>query len=137
MLPLRHARLWRALSVLILIGVLFATLAPAYWFFDTKPDALSWLKHADKWMHAVTFTVLSVWFCGLFEKRRYWLVAAGLVAFGLFVEFCQLQVSYRSAEWNDILANTAGIIAGLVVAMAGLGGWGLRVEDWYLRRSSH
>ena len=137
MLPLRHARLWQILSVLILIGVLLATLAPAFWFFDQKPDAFSWLKHADKWMHAMTFAALSVWFCGLFEKRRYWLVVAGLLLFGLFVEFCQLQVSYRTAEWYDILANTAGIIAGLAVAMAGLGGWGPRVEDWYMRRHQH
>ena len=135
MLPLRHARLWRVLSVLILVGVLLATLAPAHWFFDDSDDLLSWLPFADKWMHAATFAFLALWFCGLFQKRRYWRIAAALVMFGLFVEFCQLQVSYRSAELNDILANTAGIIAGLAVAVAGLGGWAPRVEDWYINRS--
>ena len=135
MLPLRHARLWRVLSFLILAGVLLATLAPAHWFFDKSDDSLSWLPGADKWLHAITFAFLAVWFSGLFQKHRYWRILAALFLFGLFVEFCQLQVGYRSAELHDILANTAGIIAGLAVAVAGLGGWAPRIEDWYINRS--
>ena len=54
--------------------------------------------------------------------------------FGILIEFCQSLVGYRSADWRDIAANTAGIIAGLIVAIAGLGGWCLRVEDWYSAR---
>ena len=134
MLPLRHARLWQVLSILVLIAVLLAALAPASWFLGDGEDSLSWLPHADKWMHAGTFAFLALWFCGLFRKQRYWGIAVALVLFGLFVEFCQLQLGYRTAEWLDMMANTAGIIAGIVVAVAGLGGWGLRIEDWYLRR---
>ena len=134
MLPLRHARLWRVLSILIVAGVLLATLAPAHWFFDSSESSLSWLPYADKWMHAATFAFLMLWFCGLFDKHRYWRIAAALLVFGLFVELCQLLVGYRSAEWNDMLANTAGIITGVAVAIAGLGGWSLRVEDWYTNR---
>jgi len=137
MLPLRHARLWRVLSILILVLVLIAAMSPAFWFFESRGKALSWFENADKWLHGLTFVVLSVWFSGLVEKRRYWLVAFGLMLFGFFVEFCQLQVSYRTADWIDIAANTAGIIIGLAVALVGLGGWGLRVEDWYTRRHSH
>lgn len=134
MLPLRHARLWRVLSFLILASVLLATLAPLHWLFDNNQSSLSWLPFADKWMHAATFAFLMLWFSGLFQKHRYWLIAAALLLLGAFVELCQLQVSYRTAEWNDMLANTAGIIAGLAVAVAGLGGWGLRMEDWYSNR---
>jgi hypothetical protein len=134
MLPLRHARLWRVLSVLILVGVLLAAMSPAFWFFDNRGRALSWLVNADKWLHGLTFVVLSVWFSGLIEQRRYWLIGFGLMLFGLLVEFCQLQVSYRTADWLDIAANTLGIVVGLTVAVAGLGGWGPRIEDWYLGR---
>ena len=135
MLRLRHARLWRVLSILLLAAVLLAALAPAHWFFDNSESPLSWLPFADKWMHAATFAFLMLWFCGLFQKRSYWRIVAALLSFGLFVEFCQLQVGYRAAEWNDMLANTAGIIAGLAVAVAGLGGWGARIEDWYTNRN--
>jgi hypothetical protein len=38
-------------------------------------------------------------------------------------------VTYRSAEWLDVAANAAGIAVGMAVAMAGLGGWSLWVEN--------
>jgi VanZ family protein len=64
-------------------------------------------------------------------------VIVGLTLFGFVVELCQLFISYRTADWIDIAANTIGIIAGIAVALTGLGGWGLRVESWYSRRSGH
>ena len=137
MLPLRHTGLWRVSSVVLLILVLAATLSPALWFLDDMENALIWFHNADKWLHAMTFVVLTVWFTGLYEKRVWWLTALGLVLFGFLVEFCQLQVSYRTADWIDILANTLGIIVGLTIAVAGLGGWGPRFEDWFSRRHSH
>jgi VanZ family protein len=137
MLPLRHARLWRVFSVLILVLVLIAAMSPAFWFFENRGTALSWFQNADKWLHGMTFVVLSVWFSGIVEKRRYWLIGLGLMLFGFLVELCQLQVSYRTADWIDILANTLGIIVGLTIAVAGLGGWGPRFEDWFSRRHSH
>jgi glycopeptide antibiotics resistance protein len=134
MLPLQNAGLWRALSVVILILVLIATLLPELWLLADMGKALSRFQNADKWLHAITFVGLSVWFAGLFEKRAWWRIAIGLMLFGFVVEFFQLQVGYRTADWLDIAANTGGIIAGLTVATAGLGGWALRFEDWYSRR---
>ena len=135
MLPLRHTGLWRVLSVVILVLVLVATLSPAVWFFDSKAKALFWFHNVDKLLHALTFVALTVWFTGLYERRVWWLTALGLVLFGSLVEFFQLQVGYRTADWRDVAANTAGIIIGLTVAAAGLGGWVLRVEDWYSRQN--
>lgn len=133
MLPLEHARLWRRLSVVLLVLVLIAALSPAFWF-DTKAEALSWFRSTDKWLHGLTFAVLTVWFAGLFERRGYAWIAVGLTGFGLVIEGCQLIVGYRMAEWLDVGANTAGIIVGLVLAVVGLGGWGLRLEAWYSGR---
>ena len=45
-------------------------------------------------------------------------------------------VSYRMAEWADVGANTIGIVVGLLIAMAGAGGWSLRVEDWHAARQT-
>ena len=132
MLPLRHAGLWRFLSVLLLLVVLAATLMPAIWFED-RARVLSWLLHADKWMHGLTFAFLALWFGGLFVRGRYGYIAVGLMAFGLLVEACQLLVSDRTSDWHDVAANAAGITAGLLVAAAGLGGWALWVEQHYSR----
>lgn len=133
MLPLQHAALWRFLSVIILLAVLAGTLSPTFWF-DSKTEALHWLENTDKWLHGLTFLFLSIWFAGLWERRAYWRVAIGLMLFGFIVEGCQLLVSYRTADWLDIAANTTGIIVGLMVATAGLGGWGLWVESRYSSR---
>ena len=136
MLPLQHGAFWRSLSLAMLVAVLVGALSPAIWF-GNKADALSFIKNADKWVHGITFFVLAVWFSGLVERRRYWLVGAGLIAFGALLEFFQMYVRFRTADHFDIAANTAGIIVGLTVAIAGLGGWGLRAEDWYARRNQH
>ncbi len=133
---MQYSRFWHAASIALLILVLAATMMPAAWFFDNKPSALSWFTHADKWLHGLTFLVLALWFAGQYRARSYWRVAAGLMVFGFLIELCQMTVSYRTADWIDIGANTAGIIAGLAVASAGLGGWCLRVEAWHMARTN-
>ena len=135
MLPLRYARLWRALSVLLLLFVLAAALAPRWWF-DTKAEALSWFEHADKWLHGITFLALTLWFAGLVARHAWGRMALGLLLFGLLIEACQLFVSYRMADWIDLGADAIGILLGMAIAAAGLGAWGLRLEDWYSRRSA-
>lgn len=136
MLPLRHPTLWRTLSAAILVCILIGAVVPAFWF-DTRFEVLSWLENADKWLHGITFAALAIWFAGLFSKSAYVRIAIGLTVFGVLIEGVQLLVSYRIADWIDIAANTAGILVGLTIAVAGLGGWGLLVEDWYSRRSQH
>ena len=136
MLPLQHGIFWRTLSVAILLVVLAGALSPAIWF-GNKADAMSFINNADKWVHGITFFVLAGWFSGLVDRRRYWLVGIGLIVFGALLEFFQMYVRYRMADHFDIAANTAGIIVGLAVAIAGLGGWGLRAENWYARRNQH
>jgi VanZ family protein len=135
MLPLRHARFWQIADLVLLSLVLLSALMPAVWFWNDKVSALSWFQNADKWLHAMTFLVLAVWFAGQYRRPSYWRIAAGLMLFGFLIELCQLMVGYRSADWLDIGANTVGILIGLAVATAGFGGWCLRVEDWYLARN--
>ena len=60
--------------------------------------------------------------------QSYWRIALGLLAFGLLIELCQRMVTYRSADWLDVGADAAGIIAGLVISLAGVGGWSRRLE---------
>ena len=130
MLELRYARAWRAASIALLVSVLAATLMPAIWFDSSRVQVASWLAHADKWTHLLAFVVLTVWFAGLYRRRSYWRPALGLLAFGALIELCQGAVGYRSAEWLDLAADGAGILAGLGIAWLGAGGWCQRVEGW-------
>lgn len=136
MLPLRHAKRWRIASVVLLIAVLFATLMPAVWFIDNRVQALSWFRGVDKWLHGIVFFTLALWFAGMVRRNAYWRVAIGLLAFGIGIEICQRMVGYRSAEWYDVAADAAGIVIGLIVALAGAGGWCLHFENRFLPGSN-
>ena len=129
MLPLRHAARWQMASLVLLLIVLAATLMPAVWFWDDRFKALSWFESIDKWFHGITFLALSIWFTGLYNKGAYWRIGLGLLAFGLLIEACQRMVTYRTADWMDVGADAAGIILGLVIGAAGIGGWCLRAEE--------
>ena len=133
MLPLRYAARWRVASLILLLIVLAATLMPAVWFWDDRFKALSWFQSIDKWFHGITFLALSIWFTGLYNKGAYWRIGLGLLAFGLLIEACQRMVTYRSADWMDVGADAAGIILGLVIGAAGIGGWCLRAEEFFAK----
>ena len=135
MLPLQYVRLWRVLSAVLLLFVLAAALAPSWWF-ETKAEAISWFEHADKWLHGITFLGLTLWFAGLVARHAWGRMAFGLFLFGLLIEACQLLVGYRMGDWIDLGADTLGILLGMAIAAAGLGGWGLRLEYWYSRRTA-
>jgi len=134
MLPLRHVTGWRIAGAVLLVFVLAATMMPAVWVFPSRGEFLAWFVHVDKWLHGITFVFLAVWFAGQYRVRSYWRIGIGLILFGVLIEGCQRLVTYRSADWFDIAADAAGIIIGLTIATAGLGGWSLRVEEWYSRR---
>lgn len=135
MLPLQYARRWQLASIVILVLVLGAALMPAFWMFDSKVAALKWLEDADKWLHAITFLVLAAWFTGMYQRHAYWRIALGLLAFGFVIEICQRMVTYRTADVYDVAADAGGIIVGLLIGIAGLGGWCLRLENGLLARA--
>lgn len=128
MLELRFARAWRLLSVVTLVMVLTLTLLPSDWLWPDD-SAIRFHLH-DKWLHGLTFLGLTLWFCGQFRPSSYWRIAVGLLAFGVLIELAQRAISYRSAELLDLGADLVGIVAGLLLALAGAGGWTPRFEDW-------
>ncbi len=136
MLPLRHVRRWRIAGLVLLLLVLAATVMPAMWMWPQRQNMLTWLIHADKWLHAITFVFLAIWFAGQYRPTSYWRIGIGLVFFGALIEAFQRLVTYRSSEWFDLAADAAGITVGLAVAMAGLGGWSLRLEEWLATRKA-
>jgi len=134
MLPLKYERFWRIADLTMILLVFFFALVPAAWFWHDTVNIMALSKHSDKFLHGMTFIVLSVWFSGQYQRLSYWKIAAGLMLCGILIELCQFRVGYRSADWYDIGANTLGIIVGMSMAVAGLGGWSLRAEAWFAAR---
>jgi len=127
-LPLQYQRRWKIAGVLLLIAVLAAAMAPE--LFPTSATSAPWSNLSDKWLHGITFAFMAIWYSGQFARQSYWMVGLGLLAFGLLIEFCQSLVTYRTAETGDLIADILGILAGLTMALVGLGGWSARVETW-------
>ena len=130
MLPLTYTNYWRVAGVLLLFAVLAGAVMPAIWIWPPHVARDVWFGGADKWTHAISFAFLAVWFSGQYRTGSYWRIALGLLAFGLLIELVQRSLSHRTAEWYDVLADVVGIGIGLLVALAGLGGWSQRFEQW-------
>ena len=97
--------LWYLLGGLMLLGVAVVSLMPA-------PS----VGVSDKLSHLLTYFVLGGWF-GLLAANRVvlgWTIVA-LVGYGMLLELLQGMTAYRYAEWGDVLANSVGVIAGILL----------------------
>lgn len=104
---------WRSLMLTLMLAVC--------WLAFTPNPTLPSIGDSDKIDHLVAFVSLGAVaaLCGPAGRRHSLAMTAGLLGFGLFIEFVQLWVPGRSAEWLDVLADAAGAAAGLAL-MAGL-----------------
>jgi VanZ family protein len=136
MLPLHYARRWRQAGVALLVLVFIAALMPAVWLWPNPREFMAWFDNVDKLLHGATFLFLAVWFSGQYRPRSYWRIGLGLIAFGMLIEVCQRAVGYRTADWFDLAADVVGVVLGLLIALAGLGGWTLRIEDRLRKQES-
>lgn len=126
MLPLTHAPAWFTASAMLIVAVLYLSLAPI-----AQPPLPT---NFDKVEHAFAYAALAVWFTGLVGPRRYALVAIALAALGLTIEVLQDAMPYgRQGDPWDMVANLTGIAVGLGLARRLTGGWARRAEAWLNR----
>lgn len=134
MLPLRYSHRWRIGGIVLLALVLAGTLLPAISAWPHR--TVRFLLGFDKWIHAFMFLFLTLWYSGQYARPAYWRIGAGLIVFGGVIELIQRTLPFRSGDPADMAANVAGIVAGFVLAFAGVGGWSVRVERWLEARQA-
>jgi VanZ family protein len=118
-LPLHFARFWAALGWLgVGLGVLLTVLPSG-----SAPVPIG--GHAQ---HLAGYFMLTSWFLGLYPPARYPLIALSCLLYGGGMELLQNLSPSRHPALADALTNGVGILAALIAAYAGLGGWAARVE---------
>ena len=75
------------------------------------------IEQGDKLLHVAAYLVLMSWFANLYEAQRERVMCiAGCVALGVGLEFAQRLTAVRTFDVADMVANTAGVAMGLILA---------------------
>ncbi len=97
-----------AIWLLCVITTVIMAVMPAD-YMPTQPGA-------DKMLHMLTFCLLTIWPTMTFDKPLHILGAAGfLIAAGISIELLQMLSPTRNTELMDIVFDTIGIGAGLII----------------------
>ena len=89
-------------------------------------------SHGDKVGHIFSYTILMLWFSQLYlAYGQRLLITFGFVLMGIILEFLQGWVGTRMFEYNDMIANTTGVVFGWMLAQAGLVGFLPKLERLY------
>lgn len=117
----RYRGAWLALGLGMTLLIALGSLWPSV------PQAAFGVS--DKFMHFGAYAGLAFMYAGVFERRHWGRVVAGLLLFGGTIEFAQeLLTASRSGEWLDMAANATGVIAGVFTAMLFPVSWCRQVE---------
>jgi len=104
--------MWRVTGMLILMLLIYASLAPA--------KVLPALGESDKFWHGASYFVVMAYFSQLYAGvRARALIGAGLVAMGGAIEFIQPYFN-RHFDWFDALANMIGVFVALGLSFSPL-----------------
>ena len=116
-----HLRsLWFGLAYAQLLLVAILSLAPA------TPN----VGGSDKLGHFLAYAALSVGFSVIVRQRKtLWWILFGLISFGVLMEYLQGLTGYRYADPEDALANSAGVVFGLLFHFSFLRGVLLKVDS--------
>jgi VanZ family protein len=123
MLNVRYGKLWLAAGWALIISAVIVCLLPAQ---ELPTTGLS-----DKWEHFVCYAVLTSFFAGLYPRTSYWKIVLSFIAMGIAIEFAQGAMHLgRQADITDVIANSIGVVIGLLLSLAGLGRWAQWIDSW-------
>lgn len=129
MLSLPHGRVLLVIGWILVILTIAGSLTPA---MPRVGVALS-----DKLMHFLGYFGLTLWFAGLYPRKRLWIIAVAFFFMGATLEVLQgTLTTTREMDVDDLAMNTAGIVMACVFALLGMSAWAIRFEAWLMPRKS-
>lgn len=123
---LRFKRTWVAIGLVITAIITYYSLIPA--------QKLPALGVSDKIEHIGAYVLLAAFFGALIERRDFKFLFLALTAFGGAIEIAQgLMKLGREADIWDLVADIAGTLIGLGLALTPLGRWPAFIEHFFPR----
>ncbi len=120
---LKRPVVWFGMAYAMLVVVAVLSLIPV-------PDI--GVEGSDKLIHFFIYFILSSAFTTLVRyNHRLLLVACGLISYGILIEFLQGMTAYRSMEAYDMLANSVGVLCGLLIRVSKIPTWFRQIELQY------
>jgi VanZ family protein len=114
---LRYARLWLAVGRAGIVLIVLLSLLPL-------PEVPVHVEQGDKLGHLAAYFVLTGWYAQLYGTQRELARRAfGFVLLGGAIELAQALTPYRSAEWLDLVADSAGVALGCALGMTRAARW--------------
>jgi VanZ family protein len=111
---------WFGLAYCLLLAVAILSLTPAV------PN----VGGSDKLGHFLVYAVLSIAFSLIIRQRKtLWRILFGLISFGILMECLQGLTAYRYADPEDALANSVGVVFGLLLHFSPMRGVLLKMDS--------
>ena len=113
---LHNRTLWLTVSWLWLFVIIILSLI-------TLPQSVEVaIPHIDKIEHAMSYFILMVLFGQCYTQKRTRLIyAVVFICMGIILEYLQNLTATRQFEYADMLANSSGVVLGVVLSESYLG----------------
>jgi len=107
---LKYTKLWLCLGILLIALIWYLSLTP------DPPD--TGIDNGDKFGHFFAYSLLMVWFAQIYIqlKQRLWLMLV-FIMMGVLLEVLQSMTATRTYSYADMLANSSGILIGLLLSL--------------------
>lgn len=118
---LRYGRFWLVFGWVSVTVAMILNLAPA-----TIVEMPGW---NDKVEHSLGYFLLTLWFCGIYPRKRFWVVMLAMFGMGIAVEILQGAMHLgRHADVRDLVADLGGIVPAVLLALTPMGHWPRWIE---------
>ena len=102
----------------LFIIAIVITVMIAYLSLMKMPKIGVGISNVDKFYHLFAYFTLSItWLLSFYKKPKLkYVIVIGCIFFGIIIEVLQQTLTvYRTGDYMDALANTLGILLGLIV----------------------
>lgn len=123
--PLRLFAIWFSVGWLLVAMVIYLSLT-------AEPIPTPGVEFGDKIGHFLAYFTLMFWFSQLYHRNRHHVLLLLFIAMGAALEIAQSYTGYRSFQYSDMLANSAGALAGWLLAKTFCATLLLRFERQFL-----